>query len=87
MCVSCDTNSTRATPTTGEDRVFVVAGMSCQPCATRVDTAVRAVPGVTDVEVDLPTGRITVLGTADENQIRTAVTDAGYRITDPELSR
>lgn len=87
MCTSCDTNSTQAAPTTGEGREFMVAGMSCQPCATKVDTAVRAVPGVTDVRVDLPTGRITVLGTADENQIRAAVTDAGYRITDPELSR
>ena len=83
MCTSCDTSSAQAAPTTGEGREFVVAGMSCQPCATKVDTAVRAVAGVTDVRVDLPTGRITVAGNADENQIRAAVTGAGYTITNP----
>ena len=83
MCTRCDTDSTKAVPTTGGGREFVVAGMSCQPCAAKVDTAVRAVAGVTDVRVDLPNGRITVLGTVDENQILAAVTDAGYRITNP----
>ncbi|MEH1017698.1 heavy metal-associated domain-containing protein [Micromonospora sp. CPCC 206060] len=86
MCTTCDTDA-QTLPTTDEGREFVVAGMSCQPCATKVGAAVRAVPGVTDVRVDLAAARITVLGSADENRIRAAVTDAGYRITDPEPSR
>jgi copper chaperone CopZ len=83
MCTRCDTSTAKAAPTTGEGREFVVAGMSCQPCATKVDTAVRAVAGVTDVQVNLPTGGITVVGSADENQIRAAVTNAGYPVTNP----
>ncbi|WP_405098479.1 heavy-metal-associated domain-containing protein [Micromonospora sp. NBC_01412] len=83
MCASCETGSAQTASAASESRQFSVAGMSCQPCATKVDTAVRAVAGVTDVRVDLSAGRITVAGNADENQIRAAVTDAGYRITTP----
>ena len=81
MCTCCASGSAPSAPTTGEGREFVVEGMSCQSCATTVDAAVRAVPGVTDVRVDLPAGRIAVLGEADEKPIRAAVTEAGYRIT------
>jgi copper chaperone CopZ len=49
----------------------------------KVATAVRTVAGVTDVRVDLSSGRITVAGTATGNQIHAAVTDAGYTITNP----
>ncbi|GAA3778426.1 hypothetical protein GCM10022225_77920 [Plantactinospora mayteni] len=83
MCTSCETAAAQAVPTTGEGREFVVAGMSCQPCSTKVATAVRAVPGVTDVRVELSERRVTVAGTAEESQIHAAIVGAGYTITNP----
>ncbi|MFE9748306.1 heavy-metal-associated domain-containing protein [Saccharothrix saharensis] len=55
--------------------------MTCQSCASKVANAVRDVPGVTDVEVDLATGRLTVAGEADDLAITAAVTGAGYSIS------
>jgi copper chaperone CopZ len=55
--------------------------MSCQPCATRVTTAVQQVPGVGQVTVDLAAGRLTVTGAASDPAIHTAVTGAGYQIS------
>ncbi|GAB3144064.1 hypothetical protein GCM10027290_21620 [Micromonospora sonneratiae] len=81
MC-GCASNETQTveTPAT-EGRDYLVSGMTCQPCATRVSTAVRAVSGVTDVTVDLTAGRITVAGTASDADVHAAVVGAGYQIT------
>jgi len=78
----CGTNTTQTIETPAVDgRDYLVAGMTCQPCANRVSTAVTAVPGVTGVTVDLAAGRITVAGSASDADIHTAVTNAGYQIT------
>jgi copper chaperone CopZ len=37
-----------------------VSGMRCASCARRVEAALRKVPGVTEVAVDLDTGRARV---------------------------
>lgn len=39
---------------------LAVSGMSCNGCVRHVDKALREVPGVTDVRVDLPGGRVTI---------------------------
>lgn len=83
MC-DCESDTTTAARTAAiEGRDFIVAGMSCQPCAAKVDAAVRAVPGVSAVHVDLAAGRITVSGSASDAAVHAAVTDAGYAITNP----
>ncbi|MEV6524522.1 heavy metal-associated domain-containing protein [Longispora sp. NPDC051575] len=61
-------------------QTFTVAGMSCQPCATRVTTAVEAVDGVTGATVDLAARLLTVSGTATTAEIHAAVTHAGYQV-------
>ncbi|GAB2947086.1 hypothetical protein GCM10027280_39870 [Micromonospora polyrhachis] len=79
-CETSQTNQTIETSAT-DSRDYLVAGMTCQPCATRVSAAVTAVPGITGVTVDLAAGRITVTGAASDGDIRSAVTDAGYQIS------
>ena len=66
-----------------EGRDYLVAGMNCQPCATKVGAALAVVPGVTGTHVDLAAGRVTVAGTASEAAVHAAVTGAGYTITNP----
>lgn len=55
-----------------------VSGMTCNGCVKHVTTALRAVPGVTAVEVDLASGRAKVVGEAAVPALIAAVTDAGY---------
>ncbi len=53
---------------------YSVVGMTCDHCVRSVTEEVTEVPGVTGVEVDLATGRLTVAGTATGADITAAVT-------------
>ena len=57
---------------------YIVTGMSCAACSSRVEKAVSKVPGVTSCSVSLLTNSMGVEGTASEQDIIKAVTDAGY---------
>ena len=59
-------------------RQYIVTGMSCAACSTRVEKAVSAVPGVTSCSVSLLTNSMGVEGSATSDAIIKAVTDAGY---------
>jgi P-type Cu+ transporter len=56
-----------------------IGGMTCASCVARVERALRAVPGVADVTVNLATETATVHATAVESAtLRAAVEAAGY---------
>ncbi len=57
-----------------------VAGMTCQHCVTAIEQAVRDVPGVGSVAVDLAGGSVTITGAADDEAIRAAIAEAGYDV-------
>ena len=57
---------------------YIVTGMSCAACSTRVEKAVSKVPGVTSCSVSLLTNSMGVEGQADADAIIAAVTNAGY---------
>jgi copper chaperone CopZ len=60
---------------------YTVQGMTCSSCATKVTGAVNQVVGVTETDVDLSTGTLTVAGpAADDAAVRAAITDAGYQV-------
>lgn len=61
---------------------YQVVGMTCDHCVTSVRSEVSAIDGVTDVEVDLATGQITVSSDTplDPAAIRAAVDEAGYKV-------
>ncbi len=62
---------------------YTVTGMTCGHCVNAVTEEVTAVPGVTAVDVDLATGRLTVSSDApvDDDAVRAAVDEAGYELT------
>ncbi|MDI2032209.1 heavy-metal-associated domain-containing protein [Saccharopolyspora sp. TS4A08] len=62
------------------ETTYHVTGMTCQHCVASVTEEVGAVDGVTDVRVDLPTGAVTVVGSAEEAAVRAAVEEAGYEL-------
>lgn len=57
---------------------YVVTGMSCAACQTRVEKAVSNVPGVESCAVSLLTNSMGVEGSASQEAIIKAVQDAGY---------
>ena len=62
---------------------FTVTGMTCGHCVASVTEEVEALAGVSEVAVDLASGRLTVSSEApiDEAQVRGAVEEAGYQLT------
>ena len=62
--------------------VWTVQGMTCGHCVAAVTEEVSAIPGVTDVAVDLGTGRVTVQADADPSAeaVAAAVDEAGYTL-------
>lgn len=64
---------------------FPISGMTCTSCVNRITRAVRQVPGVAHVRVDLRGERATVVrdpGVAPDATIAAAVRSAGY---EPDL--
>jgi len=61
---------------------YTVVGMTCDHCVRSVTAEVSALPGVTDVAVDLSSGRVSVTSDGvDVEQLRGAVEEAGYTLT------
>jgi len=62
--------------------VWTVQGMTCQHCVTAVTEEVSAIPGVTDVQVELGTGIVTVTADADPSTeaVAAAIDEAGYTL-------
>ncbi len=61
---------------------FRVEGMDCASCASKIDTAVRRLPGVDDVSVSVVAGTMTVGHQgADLDQVQKKVSDLGYRVS------
>ncbi len=57
-----------------------VSGMTCGHCVSAVTRAVKSVPSVEDVAVDLERGEVTVRGNPDERAVREAITEEGYEV-------
>lgn len=63
---------------------YTVIGMTCGHCVNSVTEEVKQVPGVTDINVDLTTGGLTVSSQTpvDDTAVRAAVEEAGYQLVD-----
>jgi copper ion binding protein len=64
-------------------REFTVPGMTCGHCVAAVAEEVAKVAGVTAVDVDLGSGRVTVTSDqpVDDAAVAAAVDEAGYSVT------
>ncbi|MEU8080328.1 heavy-metal-associated domain-containing protein [Catellatospora citrea] len=64
------------------EAVYTVKGMTCGHCVNSVSTEISKIDGVTGVQVDLPTGAVTVssAGPLPRTAIAAAVDEAGYEL-------
>ncbi|WP_145834397.1 cation transporter [Micromonospora echinospora] len=63
-------------------KTYQVQGMTCGHCVSAVSSELGAVAGVTDVQVDLPSGQVTVTSDAplETETVRAAVDEAGFEL-------
>ena len=61
---------------------YTVTGMTCGHCVASVTEEVQEIPGVSDVEVVLETGALTITSDqpVDDAAVRAAVEEAGYQL-------
>lgn len=57
-----------------------VSGMTCGHCVSAVTKAVKAVPAVETVVVDLAQGEVTVTGSPDMAAVKEAISKEGYGV-------
>ena len=55
-----------------------IQGATCQGCANKIRTALGAVPGADDIQVDLDEQEVTVRGAAEPEALRRALAESGY---------
>ena len=91
-CSCCATPSADAAATTepkeatvsenATTAVYTVSGMTCGHCVKSVTEEVGAIAGVTGVDVELATGKVTVTSAAPlaEKDVEAAVDEAGYTL-------
>ena len=60
--------------------VIKVEGMMCPHCKARVESVCKAVAGTVDAEVDLQAKQVTVTGDASVEELKNAITAAGYEV-------
>ncbi|MFB9318181.1 heavy-metal-associated domain-containing protein [Cryptosporangium minutisporangium] len=63
-------------------KTYTVTGMTCSHCVGSVSSEIKQIPGVTDVQVDLASGEVTVTSDqpVDEAAVAAAVDEAGYEL-------
>ena len=66
-----------------ETITFDVSGMTCMGCVASVKRVLTPLPGVSQVDVVLETGKVSVSYAADQSQpaqFKQAIQDAGYQV-------
>lgn len=59
---------------------YAVTGMTCSHCERSITAEVSRLPGVTEVKVDIPAGRVSVAGDGVESSaVIGAIDEAGYQ--------
>ncbi|MEV7184977.1 heavy-metal-associated domain-containing protein [Kitasatospora sp. NPDC093102] len=82
-CGSCGTDAGAAPAAeSAPTSAFQVKGMTCGHCVTSVTAELKKLDGVTDVAVDLSTGKVTVGSTRPlaDSDVAAAVDEAGYEL-------
>ena len=62
------------------EQTYVVNGMTCQHCVTRVQTTLSAVAGVDNVRVQLMPPRAVVNGSAELPALQAALAGTNFKI-------
>ena len=70
--------ATTATSALANEQELLIEGASCASCVTKIETALRRVPGVADAAMNFAQRTVTVTGNVDSQALIRAVENAGY---------
>lgn len=59
---------------------YHVKGMTCQHCVCAVTEAIKGLPNVEDVQVDLESGVVKIKGNPDKVAVKKAIEEEGYTL-------
>ena len=59
---------------------ITIKGMNCQHCVASVTQALSAIPGITEVKVDLQKGEVTFSGNVEMGTVREAIQKIGFEV-------
>ncbi len=61
-------------------QTFAVSGMTCGHCEKAVTRAVKAVDAQADVRIELASGKVAVMSSADRARLAAAIEEEGYPV-------
>ncbi len=63
-------------------KTYNVEGMTCGHCVSAVTSEVEAIPGVSEVSIDLESGAVTIISNEalDNAAVEAAVAEAGFEV-------
>ena len=59
-----------------------IKGMSCQHCIASTTKALEALPGISDVQVDLDKGEARYEGEVDTQSVKEAIAKIGFEVVE-----
>ncbi len=62
--------------------IIKVSGMKCQHCVGATQKAIEAIPGVTNVTVDLDKGEASFDGEVSSEDVKSAVKKVGFEVVE-----
>ncbi|MDP9419001.1 MAG: cation transporter [Actinomycetota bacterium] len=63
------------------ERTYSVAGISCDHCKRAIEGELAPMDGVEQVEVDVAAKTVVVVGSISDDDVRSAIHEAGYEVT------
>lgn len=62
---------------------YNVLNVKCGGCATSIQDSLKALEGITDIQVDVSRGKVTIIGdNLDEMKIKNTLSEIGYPVDD-----
>ncbi len=62
------------------NKTYLIAGMTCNHCKSRVEKSIKTIAGVDEVTADPVSGKVNVSGSeVDQLKIKELIEDAGYQ--------
>lgn len=65
------------------NQTFKVSGMTCGHCVNAVQTAILKTDNTATIQVDLPSGLVSINSKMPRSTIVTVIEEAGYKVSSP----
>jgi len=57
-----------------------IKGMSCQHCVETTRKALEAIPGISNIQIDLARGEVQFTGNVESKTVQKAITGIGFEV-------